>query len=300
MKPEQISATALVIAKAIEFIASSEKYRDFVPHEAAKLSLEFIEAHDGSKRFSKRLNNPLYRLLCKCSERLSVPGIFLHYALRKKTIEGIVREKIKDGTHQVIILAAGLDTLAWRLHTEHPDVTFIELDHPATQKIKKKALQKMNESTKNLHLLPIDFDSTPLTSVLLKNGCFKSQLKSLFIAEGITMYLPQDKIEDLLSSIKSVVQSHSSFIFTYMEKQPNGNIQFHNATFLVDLWLKLKNESFKWGIETENLKKLLNNHGFNCDQIFSAADLKRRYLNSEPMKHCILAEGENICHAVIR
>ncbi len=44
---------------------------------------------------------------------------------------------------QVIILAAGYDTLAWRLAAEYPDVKFIEVDHPATGRAKKDALHTM-------------------------------------------------------------------------------------------------------------------------------------------------------------
>ena len=39
-----------------------------------------------------------------------------------------VLDAIEDGHTQIVNLGAGLDPLAARLHGDHPDLTFIELD----------------------------------------------------------------------------------------------------------------------------------------------------------------------------
>jgi hypothetical protein len=58
-------------------------------------------------------------------------------AARTRFFDELIAESVDDGTRQVVIVAAGYDTRAWRLGRE--GVRFIEVDHPATQ-ARKKAL----------------------------------------------------------------------------------------------------------------------------------------------------------------
>ncbi|MEQ1870931.1 MAG: class I SAM-dependent methyltransferase, partial [Vicinamibacterales bacterium] len=61
-----------------------------------------------------------------------------------------------DGRHRLfasaMVMFAGFDLLAWRLHRERPEVRFFELDHPATQAPKKRKL----DAAGNLTFLPVD------------------------------------------------------------------------------------------------------------------------------------------------
>ena len=47
-------------------------------------------------------------------------------------------KSIDEGAKQVVILGAGFDTLAWRLSEKFESIRFIEVDHPATSKEKKR------------------------------------------------------------------------------------------------------------------------------------------------------------------
>ncbi len=61
----------------------------------------------------------------------------------RRFIDEHLQARLKDDDDQdvqVIILAAGYDTLAWRLSAEYPMVNFIEVDHPATGRAKRHAL----------------------------------------------------------------------------------------------------------------------------------------------------------------
>jgi Leucine carboxyl methyltransferase len=62
--------------------------------------------------------------------------------LRKCYIENHVR-RLLPLVKQVLVLGAGYDTLAHRLAGEFPHWTFYEVDHPATSKVKLRALQRL-------------------------------------------------------------------------------------------------------------------------------------------------------------
>ncbi|HRE30395.1 MAG TPA: hypothetical protein PLD88_00335, partial [Candidatus Berkiella sp.] len=44
-------------------------------------------------------------------------------------------------------------------------------------------------------------------------------------------------------------------IFTFTKKRENGSIQFANASFVVDTWLKIQNEYFRWGVAPSAIQK---------------------------------------------
>ncbi|HYM48888.1 MAG TPA: class I SAM-dependent methyltransferase, partial [Burkholderiaceae bacterium] len=96
-----------------------------VPAGAADLYARFLYSH--SPREVHRLTrtqSPSFRQVLSALEYLTVPGMALHYAVRKLAIEDFVRAGIKAGKQQVVVLAAGFDTLAQRLHQEFSQVRF--------------------------------------------------------------------------------------------------------------------------------------------------------------------------------
>src|SRR4051794_31802357 len=78
--------------------------------------------------------------LARAIERATVPGLCLHFMLRKRWIEHAVRSALARGARRVVVIGAGYDTLALRLAREFPALRFTEVDHPATQAVKRAAL----------------------------------------------------------------------------------------------------------------------------------------------------------------
>jgi len=76
------------------------------------------------------------------------------------------------------------------------------------------------------------------------------------------MYLDEVEIKRFFKEIRSCTRNaNSHFLFTYMNKQPSGSLQFESATKLVDCWLWLKKEMFRWGIATSELPGFLLANG---------------------------------------
>ena len=62
-------------------------------------------------------------------ERITIPGILLHYALRKKCIAKLARSALANGGTQVVVIGAGFDPLSSELQREFPTALFWEIDH---------------------------------------------------------------------------------------------------------------------------------------------------------------------------
>ena len=88
----------------------------------------------------------------------------------------------------------------------------------------------------------------------------------------------------------------ANLLFTYMNKQPSGSIQFESATKLVDYWLWLKKEVFRWGIATRELTGFLSATGYRLVRTCDADYLAKKYLpdkkyNPRKRRKHLLGEG---------
>jgi methyltransferase (TIGR00027 family) len=250
----------------------------------------FVEAVEGKPWYPNLATRYWHRFI----ERISIPGIYLHYALRKLCIEQIAKEFLDDTQiEQVVGIAGGFDPLLVMLSQQYVSTAFFELDHPATQQAKRLALTKF-ECAKNLTLIPIDLTKQSIFEVL-RGSSFSADKSTLFIAEGITMYLVEVEIERFFKQIRSCTRNEGShLVFTYMNKEPSGSIQFESATKLVDCWLWLKKEVFRWGIATSELAGFLSATGYRLIRTCDDDNLAKRYLPDENVR---LARGEVICVA---
>ncbi|MDQ3135658.1 MAG: SAM-dependent methyltransferase [Acidobacteriota bacterium] len=302
MRAEQPSATAKRIARSLATLAAEPLVGQLVPASAAELSRRLApRSLFGGALFGARLRRPLRQVL----ERLTIPGINLHYALRKRYLEETARAALHQGFRQVVICGAGFDTLALRLHPSFPTVQFIEIDHPATQRHKLARLA-VNSSTplqreSNLHFLPLDLTTRDFASQLAGAAGYRAGLRTLFIAEGLLMYLAPGEVDALFQFVRGpaiAAGAGSRFAFTFMEPRAGDRrLAFRGSTRAVDWWLRLRGEPFKWGIGREQLPDYLAARSFFVRELATSTTLRQRYLREPHLSRLSLAEGEHICVA---
>jgi methyltransferase (TIGR00027 family) len=290
---DQASRTALLIAASLVLLHRDPKYSDLVSRTSADLCAQMLDAHSAQTRlFLKIVRQDWFRSMAKLIERLTIPGILLHYVLRKKCIAGLVRSALINGATQVVILGAGFDPLGFELHQEFPSARFWEIDHPATQRHKVRALPKVG--AEQFHFVAVDLNAGPLDKETLIKNSFDPTDRTFWIAEGLLMYLPPDIVSLLMSTSKTLSTSGSQFAFTFMEKQSDGRIRFDSQSELVDWWLRRRGEPFLWGATRSELDELVR--PWRVTRCFDHNDLRelRSGLADAP-----IAKGEVICLAEI-
>lgn len=225
-------------------------------------------------------------------ERLLLPGIITHYLARKRQIEIEVEQAIAHGCRRVVVIAAGYDTLAWRLHRKHPAVQFIELDHPATQQVKHEALGQAS----NFCFQPIDLVAE-LPSTALSKISSEAIHPTAVVVEGLTMYFQPNRVAELMRDLSSCAGPGGSVVFTFMERDKTGSIAFRRENPLVARWLKARSEPFLWGISRDELPTFLKTSGLEPDRLADHEVLRREQLQPRNIEQLPLAEGELICTA---
>ncbi|HYR34093.1 MAG TPA: class I SAM-dependent methyltransferase [Burkholderiales bacterium] len=265
MRADRPSSTAALIAAATALLARDRRFAHLVPAGAAEICERCLSPF--------WLTAARLRWLAWAAERATIPGLMLHFILRKRWIEEAVRGALARGSRQVVVLGAGYDTLAARLAPQFPAVQFVEIDQPATQAVKCAAVER-----RNLRFIAADLACAPLAQVLPP-----SAERSVFVLEGLLMYLTPAEQDTLFAAIRS-----SEVVFTAMEPRPDGRIAFHNATWLERVLLALWKEPFKSAVPRDALPGTLRGWGLTLRDM---ADLAAAH------PELALARGEIVVHA---
>ena len=113
---------------------------------------------------------------------------------------------------QFVLLGAGFDTRALRLPKDMRVRSF-EVDTPKTQAIKREMLSKTSIDATGITFVAADFEKEDWFTRLVGAG-FDQSKPSLFLWEGVVMYLDREAVEDTLRKIGSCA-SGSMVAFDY-------------------------------------------------------------------------------------
>jgi methyltransferase (TIGR00027 family) len=296
MKPDKPSSTALFVAQGLRWVADHPRLHVEMPDMMAQFNREIIDHLPGGLfPTSSWAGGALTKVKASLMQRFSVPGFYLHFVARKKCIEAFVREFIQGGGEQLVVIGAGFDTLSLCLADEFPRIRVIEIDHPATQAWKRRCLEG-SPIRERIDFLPLDLTKGSLRELLPGSEVYDTGKSTVFVAEGLLMYLSEREIRDMLATIREIGGTGSRLVFTYMEELAPGDYQFRNATKLMRLWLRWKRELFTWGLKNGQLAGFLGQSGFRLLGYKTHQDF-RSAMVSEANKGASLAIGENVALA---
>jgi methyltransferase (TIGR00027 family) len=149
-----------------------------------------------------------YRL----SIRAATFGLIDHNVLRTEAIDAHVLRALQAGARQLVILGAGLDARAWRLPALR-DATVFEVDHPATQRYKRRRVAGRTPPA-DIRYVAVDFESESFSERLQSEG-FRGREPSVWIWEGVAMYLPLEAVNETLRQVTSLAAKGSTLVMTY-------------------------------------------------------------------------------------
>lgn len=302
MSTSSPSNSARYVAAALAFVASDPRYESLVPRDAAEMSLACVKASPGPLRLAMWFwDKQWMRTKLRTAERKTLPGFGLHIAARKRAVEDHARKAIGEGFAQVVVVGAGYDTLAPRLYKAFPKVRFIELDRVPTQRVKMRAVLKSVLPAPNLATASLNLFKETLQDALARCPLYKSSADTLFICEGLVMYLPEDRVNELFAAIRGQGGARSRVIFTFLEPQADsGEVDFIRTRAagegLKDLPTK-KGEPFVFGLARQDLDKFLASRGFAKKELLGSQAFRHHYLGGAVEEGEPVAAGEFLCVA---
>lgn len=295
---ERASRTAEQVSLAAIFQALDPRFAQLAPAGFVESTERLLLA--GGRTKPSRLaaiRRPDRRRFYSFIERKTVPGQWLHLLLRKRFVEEEVDAALAAGAEQLLVVGAGIDTLALRLAPRHPTARMVEIDHPATQAMKAKALTSF-ASPANLTFLPADLRRVTLPEALATCREWRAAAPTVVVAEGLLMYLDVAAVGRLLDDLRAIAPSGSRLIFSYVRRLANGRFDFGPITPLAVVLHRLGGEPFLWGVQAGELEPFLAAHGFALEGPPERYDLRRRYLEPAGIgSEVLLARLENLAVA---
>ena len=143
-------------------------------------------------------------------------GMRAFIAARSHFAEGALAAGVAArGVRQLVVLGAGLDTLAYR-HALGDGLRVFEVDHPATQAWKRRRLGEAGIPVpSDLVFAPVDFERAGLLDGLTAAG-FDPQQRSFFIWLGVVPYLTEAAVVSTLAVIAGV-PGGAEVVFDYAD-----------------------------------------------------------------------------------
>jgi methyltransferase (TIGR00027 family) len=137
-----------------------------------------------------------------------------HVLLRSRWAEERLREAVRRGVTQLVVLGAGFDTFGFRQPAWAAGLRIFEVDHPASQKLKRDRLAFAEISTpRNVMFAPIDFEHDTLEAGIARAG-FDPQAKTFVSCLGVLVYLTGEAIAELFAFIARLPPG-SECVFTF-------------------------------------------------------------------------------------
>ena len=128
--------------------------------------------------------------------------------------------------------------------------------------VKEKLKEFFNDVPGHVKYVPVNFQEENLQSCLFQNG-YDSGLRTLFIWEGVTMYLTAGAVDKTLDFISKNPAPGSSVIFDYCPPSvAAGTCDFTEAKTMMKK-LKRQGEPFTFGLEERNITSFLVSRGFD-------------------------------------
>ena len=116
----------------------------------------------------------------------------------------------------IVILGAGYDTRCYRLNLAQRGVHTYEVDTSSTQRAKLKCLSFAGINTGKTKFVSCDFTTENWLDQLQLNG-FSMKLPSLFVWEGVTMYLPREAVKTTIEKLGRCAKG-SCIAFDYLDR----------------------------------------------------------------------------------
>jgi methyltransferase (TIGR00027 family) len=196
--------------------------------------------------------------------------------VRTRLIDDLVRDSIRAGVRQFVLLGAGFDSRAFRL-TEVKGIPTFEVDHPATQRAKRARLRlAMKHPPGNVHFVEVDFEKDNLGFKLRRAG-FDEKIPTLVLWEGVVSYLSEPSVNANLMLLSRLLAPDSRLILTYVHKGAlDGSAAFQGSQRWSS-WVKRSGEPFIFGFDPATLACTLSQFGFRLESDVSTADAAKLY-----------------------
>jgi methyltransferase (TIGR00027 family) len=208
-------------------------------------------------------------------------GIYEYVTARTNLFDEVFVDALDRGFSQIVLLGAGMDTRALRFQDRNEGAAIFELDIRSTQRYKRRVLKRKQIALPaELVFVPIDFNKQRLADVLSEAG-YQEKQKTLFLLEGVTMYLESEAVDGTLAFIRSSAAEGSIAVFDYVYASVLRRENTRYGEQGIYDTVARAGEGWTFGIEAGAIEGFLAERGFKMLSHHTPADLEAAYLTAK-------------------
>ena len=213
---------------------------------------------------------------------------------RSRFAEDALRGAIEAGVMQYVVLAAGLDTSAYRI--AGAGLRIFEVDSPATQAWKRARLREAQVAIPaSLAFAAIDFEKQTLADGLRDAG-FRSDLPAFFSFLGAVVFLELATVLQIVRFVGALPPG-SAIVFDYGAAASTLDAQQLAERAHVAKGLASVGEPVKTFFDTDALAQSLRQAGFGTIEDIGYGEMNARYFDSRADDLRVSRNGRRLVRA---
>jgi methyltransferase (TIGR00027 family) len=230
------------------------------------------------------LQNPYFRLIARFRPLSRLLLWFLdHWAaggrefllIRARLVDDLAAELAAAGLEQIVLLGAGFDTLALRIREALRGVRIFEVDHPATQAVKREVMARLDAPSK-VRFAAVDFEQGDFAACLRAAG-FAPERRSLIVWVGVSYYLTAQALARALTQIAALGGAGTRLVFDYMLAEVIDGTSANRDALSKARRVARLGEPWLFGLTPAQVSDYLAPFGFKLLKDYEPAELRARY-----------------------
>jgi methyltransferase (TIGR00027 family) len=277
-------------ASAMAEVVAVYRAAESLKPEEQRICYDSLARHFLRRRYRLVLSS---RRLAEIVLRLAVerpwPGDIGTILVRTRYIDDLVAGCLSNGISQLVILGAGYDSRAYRMEGLADRVKVFEIDHPATQAAKTATVADLFGTLPgHVTYIPLDFNRRTLSEALAASA-YDPDRTTLFIWEGVTMYLERGAVEDTLRFVATNSGADSSIVFDYLRYSDRYDEEQLRMLKKNQDSLVKRGEPWTFGLPEGTVGNFVSSLGFR--EVVEASDdtLKDKYLTGPNQNRAMYA-----------
>jgi methyltransferase (TIGR00027 family) len=180
-----------------------------------------------------------------------------YVAIRTRFFDDFISRLVPHELKQVAIVAAGMDARAFRLAWP-TEISVYELDRPELLRVKEEILSReAAQSQCSRRALGVNIESDWIQPLM--DAGFAPDEPSLWIVEGLFVYLEERSVQRILSQISSTAASGSGLCCDFVSNS------FLTSPWMTDALSAMATMGTPWRSAADDPEALLASHGWRAE-----------------------------------
>jgi methyltransferase (TIGR00027 family) len=221
---------------------------------------------------------PLLRRMARRDVERRLPGALLLHHARTRVFDELTLGALRAGTGQVVMVGAGGDSRAYRFAHEWAGGRIFEVDHPETGAWKQRCVHRMlGRAPAHVRYVPVDLGTQALLPALERAG-FDRAARTLFLWEGVTMYLSAAAVDAVLSVVARSAPG-SAIAFDHLHADALTHPERYEGAAAQSRFAASRGEPFLFGMAPDgpSISAFLRARSLECARRWSHEELRDLY-----------------------